>query len=281
MTKASKLKQTKTKKDPQSEGISYKIIGTILQALVVQLDQDKSIYSESGKMAWMSSNITLQTNSKGLQKSFSRLVASESLFINEFTAEKGTGIVSFSSDQAGKILPLKLTLDGPGILFQKGFYLCSEQGVDRSTVVLRKLKAGLFSGSGFMLQRLEGVGTAHLVTEGDVVMYNLKINETLLIDQGNLVAFEDSVSLDAKAVQGGLRNWIFSGEGVFLGSLTGPGKIWLQTRKQTIAQSVGLSTSAKFYSSNPKKRSVGAIISFIVSLLIILFVIFIAYIGNS
>jgi len=216
-----------------SKGISYNTIGTTLQALSVQLDEGEIINSEAGKMSWMTSNINMKTRSRGLGKVISRIFANESLFVNEFTSTSGTGIVTFSTDQAGKIIPIELNNDNRGVVFQRGSYLCSEKDIERSTVLIKRITAGFFGGKGFILQKVTGNGWAHLIADGEVVMYELAEGEQMLVDQGNLVAFQDSVDFDIQTVKGGAMNWFFGGEGIFLGSLKGPGKVWMQTRKLT------------------------------------------------
>jgi len=213
-----------------SKGISYSIIGTTLQALSVQLDEGEYIYSEAGKMSWMTENIELKTLGQGCSAMISRLFARESLFINKFTCTSGTGIVTFATDQAGKIIPLSLTADSPGVIFQKGAYLCSEEGIKRTLAFTKRVSAGLFGGKGFILQKVKGEGRVHLIADGEVVMYELQEGEDISVDQGNLVAYEESVDFDIRTLSGPI-NWLFGGEGIFIGLMRGPGKVWLQTRK--------------------------------------------------
>ncbi|MDD3648321.1 MAG: AIM24 family protein, partial [Candidatus Dojkabacteria bacterium] len=114
-----------------SKGISYRTIGTTLQALSVQLDEGESIYSEAGKMSWMTNNIEMETKGQGCSQMFSRFFSRESIFVNKFTSKEGTGIVTFATDQAGKIIPLTLSESSQSVVFQKGAYLCSEEGITR------------------------------------------------------------------------------------------------------------------------------------------------------
>jgi len=246
-----------------STGITYKTIGTTLQALAVQLDATEKIFSEVGKMSWMTDNIILNTRSQGFIKMISRMFARESLFINEFSCSAGTGIVTFSTDQAGKIIPIDLISDKAGVIFQKGSYLCSEKNVNRSTIILKKLTAGLFGGKGFIMQKLTGQGRAHLISDGEVVMYVLNEGDTMMVDQGNLVAYEETVDFDIKTVDGGMKNWLFGGEGLFLGVMRGPGKIWMQTRKHRL---MNMPTNGQIGRTPAAKNPLGCLISTIISL---------------
>ena len=223
-----------SKKEIGSKGISYKTIGTTLQALSVQLDAGEHIYSEAGKMSWMTENIKMTTHGQGCTKMFSRFFSRESIFVNKFSCTGGTGVVTFTTDQAGKVIPLTLKENSPGIIFQKGAYLCSEEGIQRTIALTKRISAGLFGGKGFILQKVTGEGKVHLVADGEAVMYELAEGQELAVDQGNLIAYEETVDFDIRTIAGPL-NWLFGGEGIFVGALRGPGKVWLQTRKFALA----------------------------------------------
>src|SRR5512134_4157032 len=91
-------------------GMEYKIIGTTLQAVIMELDPGETVYSESGGMAWMTGNITMRTSGRGggLGGVLKRAVSGESLFLVEYTSQGAKGTVAFASDFPGKIVPLNL-----------------------------------------------------------------------------------------------------------------------------------------------------------------------------
>jgi len=91
-------------------GMEYQLIGTTMQAVILELDPGETVYSESGGMAWMSGNINMQASGRGggLGGMFKRAVSGESLFLVEYTSQGGKGIVAFASDAPGKIVPLNL-----------------------------------------------------------------------------------------------------------------------------------------------------------------------------
>lgn len=228
------------KEQKGSKGISYETIGNILQALSVQLDEGESIYSEVGKMSWMTQNVSLETRGRGITKMVSRVFTGETFFLNHFTSMEGTGVVTFSTDQAGTIVPIDLSQDGQAVIFQKGGFLCAEDNIELSIAFTRRLSAGIFGGKGLILQKIEGEGRAHLIADGEVVMYELEKDDEILVDQGNLLGYEQSVDFDIQTVRGGVTNWMFGGEGIFHAVLRGPGKVWLQTRKHNlVSQSSG------------------------------------------
>jgi uncharacterized protein (AIM24 family) len=93
---------------------------------------------------------------------------------------------------------------------------------------VKKLGAGFFGGEGFILQKLTGPGTVFIHAGGDQVEFNLQAGEMLQVDTGCVVGFEESVNYDIQFV-GGIKTAIFGGEGLFLATLTGPGKVIVQS----------------------------------------------------
>ena len=95
---------TVTMRGKGTTGMEYQIIGTTLQAVILELDPGETVYSESGGMAWMSGNINMQTSGRGggLGGMFKRAVSGESLFLVEYTSQGGKGIVAFASDSPAR-----------------------------------------------------------------------------------------------------------------------------------------------------------------------------------
>ncbi len=265
-----------------SKGISYKSVGTVLQALSVQLDEGETIYSESGKMSWMTQNVKMETKSRGFSKMISRIFTGETLFVNHFSSKSGTGVVTFSTDQAGKIVPVDLAENKPAIIFSRGAFLCAENAVELSIAFTKRISAGFFGGKGFIMQKVTGNGRAHLIADGEVVMYELEEGQEILVDQGNLVGFEGTVDFDIQTVGGGVMNWLFGGEGIFVAVLRGPGKVWLQTRKLTISGTAAASAAANGggYNQGAAQNPLGCIIGFLFTGGIFLCIFVMAILGN-
>ncbi|RHY62000.1 hypothetical protein DYB28_011666 [Aphanomyces astaci] len=87
--------------------------------------------------------------------------------------------------------------------------------------------AGFFGGQGFILQRLTGPGDAFVRASGALIERTLAPGEVLRISSGSLVAFEPTVHFDIQRMQG-VKNIMFAGEGLFVTTLTGPGRVFLQ-----------------------------------------------------
>lgn len=206
----------------------YAISGTVLQALEVELSQGESMYTESGGMAWMSDGIDMNTNTKGgLMSGLGRALAGESLFMTTYTSSVPKSMITFTPEAPGKVLPIQLT-PNQVIIAQKDAFMCAQSSVSMEIFFRKRLGTGLFGGEGFILQKLTGPGMVFLEIPGEVKEYSLVAGQRLKIDPGHIAAFEPSVTYDISMVKG-LKNVMFSGEGLFLATLTGPGKVWLQT----------------------------------------------------
>lgn len=207
----------------------YEIHGTVMQTLDVYLSQGEAMYTESGGMAWMKGNIDMSTNTKGgLMAGLGRKLAGESLFMTTYTnKDPAESLIVFTPEAPGKILPIKLG-EGQSMICQRDAFMCAENSVGLSMHFRKRLGSGLFGGEGFILQKITGPGYAFLEIPGEVREYSLAAGETMRIDPGHIALFEPSVNYDIQMVKG-LTNMLFGGEGLFLATITGPGRIWLQS----------------------------------------------------
>ncbi len=236
----------------QSHEIDYKIKGHDVQLVEVELDPGETVIAEAGAMLYMEDGIQFDARmgdgsnpSSGffdkLLSAGSRLITGESLFLTHFTNQGwGKKHVAFSAPYPGTIIPLDLAQLGGRIIVQKDAFLCAALGTKISITFNRRLGAGFFGGEGFILQTLQGDGNAFVHAGGTVIERELN-NETLRVDTGCIVGFETSIDYSIEQ-SGGLRSMIFGGEGIFLATLRGTGKVWLQSMpiRKLIAQ---LSTS--------------------------------------
>ncbi len=208
--------------------MEYKIIGDVMQALQIQLQQGEEIYAEAGAMLYMSQGIDLQAKMQGgLMKGLMRkFLAGETLFMSAFRCDAPTGHLALANPIAGKIFPIELR--GNAILAERNAYLAAIGNVDLSVAFTRRFGAGLFGGEGFILQKISGQGLVFLHAGGNMVEFNLAPGEQLRVDTGCIVSMADSVQYDIQFV-GGFRNALFGGEGLFYATLTGPGHLVLQT----------------------------------------------------
>lgn len=204
----------------------YEIKGGSFPVVVCQLSGGEQMITEKGSMVWMSSNMQMETRGGGLGKMFSKAFAGESMFQNIYTA-RGDGMIAFGSSFPGQIKAITIA-PGREMILQKSAFLAAETGVELSIHFSKKLGAGFFGGEGFIMQRLSGSGTAFAEIDGELMEYELKPGEQLVVDTGNVAGFEPGVQMDIQQVPG-LKNKLLGGEGLFNTVLTGPGRVWLQT----------------------------------------------------
>ncbi len=206
--------------------MKYEIKGGSFPIVVCQLEGGEKMITEKGSMVWMTPNIKMETSGGGVGKMFSKAFTGESIFQNIYTAQ-GDATITFGSSFPGMIVPVEISPNRT-LIAQKSAFLASEVGVNLSVHFNKKLGAGFFGGEGFIMQKLSGNGTAFIEIDGDLVEYELKAGEKMIVDTGNVAAFDSTVTMDIQRVQG-VKNMLFGGEGLFHTVLTGPGKIWLQT----------------------------------------------------
>ena len=222
--------------------IDYKLVGEEMQFVEITLDPQEACIAEAGALMYMDPGIEMETifgdgsgqdSGGGLMGKLlgagKRILTGESLFMTVF-GNRGAGRqnVAFAAPYPGNIIPVDLKEHGGTMLCQKDAFLCAAKGVAVGIAFQRKLGAGLFGGEGFILQKLEGDGLAFMHAGGTVVERALAHGEILRLDTGCLVAFEQTVDYDIQMVKG-VKSAIFGGDGLFYASLTGPGKIWIQS----------------------------------------------------
>ena len=218
--------------------MNYTIEGAPLPVVICNLEGGETMLTEKGAMSWMSPNMKMETTTGGgIGKMFGRAFSGESMFINRYTAQGGTGLIAFASSFPGDIRAFEIA-PGQEIVAQKSAFLASTAGVEMSVFFQKRIAGGLFGGEGFIMQRLSGTGMAFVEIDGELVEYTLEPGQKLIVDTGNVAGFDTTVDIDIQQVPG-LKNKLFGGEGLFNTTLTGPGRVWLQTMPISgIAQSV-------------------------------------------
>jgi uncharacterized protein (TIGR00266 family) len=206
----------------------YEISGTVMQTVGVDLAPGETIYSQTATMAWMTDGVRMHTNTGGgLFAGLKRSLTGGSFFITDFTADRTTGHVAFAPRFPGSIVARTLAA-GEALICRKETFLCAEKSVTLELAWQQRIGAGFFGGAGFILQRVTGPGTVFLDLSGEVVNKQLAAGERLFVHAGHVGVHDPSVSFDIQVVPG-FRNVLFGGEGLFLATLTGPGRVHLQS----------------------------------------------------
>jgi uncharacterized protein (TIGR00266 family) len=220
--------------------IEYHIHGSEMQAVEVILDPEETLIAEAGSFMSMTNEIEMQTvfgNGSSESQGFlgkilgagKRVLTGESLFMTTYTQKgKAKGSVYVAAPYPGKIIPFKLSEHGGKIICQKDSFLAAAKGVSVGIEFQKKLTTGFFGGEGFIMQKIEGDGIAFAHAGGHIMEHNLAAGEKLKIDTGCIVAFEGNVKYEVEYI-GSVKTAVFGGEGVFFATVTGPGKVWIQS----------------------------------------------------
>ena len=209
-----------------------RILGTTMPVLEVLLDPNESVFSESGELSWMTAAVQMTTHTQaggggGLFGVIKRVAGGGSIFMTEYRAIQYQGSVSFATRVPGHIVPVQLG-QGPEYMVHRHGFLCATPQVTISVGFQQSLGAGIFGGSGFLLQKVGGVGTAWIELSGELIQKDLAPGEILFVHPGHVGAFQSTVGFQITTVPG-IKNMIFGGDGIFLARMVGPGTIWLQT----------------------------------------------------
>ncbi|MFN8392318.1 MAG: TIGR00266 family protein [Bdellovibrionota bacterium] len=223
-----------------SDQIDFKIMGSEMQFVEIELDPGESAIAEAGAMMYKSQYIRMESvfgnaapSSGGFMEKLvgagKRLLTGESLFTTVFThTGQGKAHVAFAAPFPGNIIPVTLRNIGGTIICQKDSFLCAARGVSIGIFFQRKILTGLFGGEGFIMQKLEGDGLVFMHAGGTIVERQLAANEVIHVDTGCVVGFQPTVQFNIEQA-GNIKTALFGGEGLFVASLQGPGKIWLQS----------------------------------------------------
>jgi len=205
----------------------YTITGDNLQFVNVQLEETEELFSVAGAMSYMTGNMIMESKMEGgLMKGLKRTISGSSMFLLKYTSKGGAGIVGLGGGVPGKIVDLDI---GQGTwIAQKTAFLCSQPTVELDIAFQKKIGSMFFGGEGLILQKLSGRGMAFLSACGDFNIVDLKPGEQYKVSTANAVAWQDSVQYDITAA-GGVKTALFGGEGLFVTTLTGPGKIIIQS----------------------------------------------------
>jgi uncharacterized protein (TIGR00266 family) len=194
----------------------------------VKLSAGEAITAEAGAMVSMSQGITIETSVKGgllagLKRSF---LGGESFFMNTFKATTAPGEITLAPPLPGDIVHLQM--NGETILVQSSSYIASSPDISVDTKWAGA--KGFFAKEGLFLLKVRGTGDLFLSSYGAIHEIRLKAGESYTIDNGHMVAFDESVNYKLKRV-GGLKSTLFSGEGLVC-TYTGSGRIFMQTRSE-------------------------------------------------
>ncbi len=208
--------------------MKYSIEGEPMPVVICELEDGESMLCERGAMSWMSPNMQMETSSNGgVGKAIGRAFGGETMFINRYTATDGNGMIAFASSFPGCLRALDIA-PGHEMVIQKHGFLACTMDVEMSVFFQKRLGSGFFGGEGFVMQKLSGSGTAFVELDGYIREYELGPDQQIVVDTGYVAAMDATCSMDIQQVKG-VKNKVLGGEGFFNTTVTGPGKVWLQS----------------------------------------------------
>ena len=193
---------------------------------IVHMDQGEQIKAEAGAMMAMSPNVDIATSTEGgIKRGLKRAVlGGESFFMNTFTANSPDAQVAVAPALPGDVITWQLT--GNTVFLQSGSYLASSGTIDIDS------KWGgsktFFSKEGLFMLKCSGHGELVVSSYGAIHAIDLQPGQQYTVDTGHMVGWDESVNYEVRKV-GNWKSTMLSGEG-FVVELTGPGRIYLQTR---------------------------------------------------
>jgi uncharacterized protein (TIGR00266 family) len=218
--------------------MQFTVSGTTMQTVSIDLQPGETIFSQRSVMAWMTDTIQMNANTGGgFLKAIKRSFSGGGMFVIDYVAS-GPARIAFAARFPGQILPFTLQ-PGESLVLRKETFLCAEKSVQLDIAFQQRLGAGFFGGEGFILQRVTGPGTVWLDLSGEVVVEDLAPGQRLLVHAGHVGIQTPSVQFSIQMVKG-FRNILFGGEGLFLATVTGPGRVWLQSMPiMNLAEEIG------------------------------------------
>ena len=206
--------------------MEYKITGGNLPVVICKLQKGEAIYCEADGMSWRDDTFRMETNTGGAKEFLSKFITEERLFRNKYIATS-EGEIAFASCFPGSIGAMELK-DGDTLIAQDAAYLAHYGDINMSIFFQKNIASGLFSGKGFIMQKFSGDGLVFLEFDGSVTEYDLAPGEKKIVDTGYLVAMEGTCKLEVEFIKG-VKNIVLGGEGVFNATVTGPGKLYIQS----------------------------------------------------
>lgn len=212
--------------------LNYTIQGDNLQVIRIKLQPGQELYAEAGKMIYKQPQVVWETRMSGasigekIWGAVKRKLMGESLFLTYFHSPV-EGEIGFAGSYPGRIQSFDLK-PGQNIFVQRDSFLVAQSTTQLNIAFVKRLGAGFFGGEGFILEKLTGPGTVFIHAGGDFIEFTLGAGESLQVDTGCIVAFDDGVDYDIQFV-GGIKTALFGGEGFFLATLRGPGRVIIQS----------------------------------------------------
>ena len=205
-------------------GVTYHIDGELVPVLSVDVSTTP-VYFEHHILLWK--HPTVRISLKALKGALKRMIAGMQIFV---TQAAGPGVVAFSRDGAGHIVPIHLSR-GQEIQVREHQFLAATDNIDYSFERVRGISNMLFGQTGFFIDRFhghQGDGVLWLHGYGNVFEKVLGAGESIDIEPGGWL-YKD-VSVRMETVIDRLTSGLFGAQANFIvNRFTGPGRVGIQS----------------------------------------------------
>jgi uncharacterized protein (AIM24 family) len=205
-------------------GVTYHIDGELVPVLSVDVTH-KPVYFEHHILLWKNSTIRIAL--KALRGALKRMMAGMQVFVTEAS---GPGVIAFSRDGAGHIVPIHLK-QGEELHVREHQFLAATADIDYSFERVRGLATMMFGQSGFFIDKFkghQGEGVVWLHGYGNVFEKVLAAGETIDVEPGGWLYKDPQVRMDT--VVDRLTSGLFGAAVNFvINRFTGPGRVGIQS----------------------------------------------------
>ncbi|HEX4198352.1 MAG TPA: AIM24 family protein [Caulobacteraceae bacterium] len=205
-------------------GVTYHIDGELVPALSVDVT-NMPVYFEHHILLWK--NVTIRIQLKALKGMLKRMIAGMQVFVTEAS---GQGIIAFSRDGPGHIVPIHLR-HGEELHVREHQFLAATGNIDYSFERVRGLATMMFGQTGFFIDKFHGHtgdGVLWLHGYGNVFEKVLAPGEQIDIEPGGWLYKDPTVRMDT--VIDRLTSGLFGATVNFVvNRFTGPGRVGIQS----------------------------------------------------
>src|SRR5258708_33220849 len=187
------------------------IKGTTMPILEVSLGQGEAVVSTHGELAWMTQSIQMSQRMNtgrggGHMQGLKRAIGGGGIFLTHY---EGPGAIAFAAKVPGHIVPVEITL-GQAYYGHRHGWLGGTPGIVPGVGLQQTFRGGMWGGDGFVLQKLQGQGTAWIELSGELTSYDLPPGQTLLVHPGHIGLFQGTVQFPVTRMPG-IANVFFGG----------------------------------------------------------------------
>jgi uncharacterized protein (AIM24 family) len=205
-------------------GVTYHIDGELVPVLSVDVSK-MPVYFEHHILLWKNTTISIQL--KALKGALKRMIAGMQIFVTEAS---GVGIIAFSRDGPGHIVPIHLK-HGEELHVREHQFLAATGNIDYSFERVRGLATMLFGQSGFFIDKFHGhtgEGVLWLHGYGNVFEKVLAAGEQIDVEPGGWLYKDPGVRMDTQIDR--LTSGLFgAAANLVVNRFTGPGRIGIQS----------------------------------------------------